>query len=322
MKLKESTQLDELKASGDDGEVNDPVTAAGGTNMNRKADKHTGDVGGDTPNAVATPGQDATPSDMLKSVATKKSPARRGDKAIGESVAAIFEGSDLSEEFMEKASVIFEAAVAERIQEEINLLEEEYNTKLEEEIATISATMTENVDTYLDYVVKEWMEENKVAIDRGIRAEVMESFMAGLYDLFVEHNINVPEEEVNVVADMAEELDAKEAALNEQINKTIELTKELEGFKANSILEGYTKGLTETQAEKLRNLAEGIEFADSSEFDHKVKIIKEQYFGGKKVLSESNDNIDPVDVDSDAVVHVDPTMAFYADAISKTIRKS
>lgn len=322
MKLKESTQLDELKASGDAGEVNDPVTPAGGTNMNRKADKHTGDVGGDTPNAVATPGQDASPSDMLKTVATKKTPTRRGDKTMGESVAEMFEGSDLSEDFKEKATVIFEAAVSERLSEEVARLEEEYNTKLEEEIATISATMTENVDTYLDYVVKEWMVENKVAIDRGLRAEVLESFMTGLHNLFLEHNVNVPEEEIDVVADMAEELEVKEAELNEQINKTIELTKELEGFKANAILEGYTKGLTETQAEKLRNLAENIEFADSVEFDGKVKIIKEQYFGGKKVLSESNDNIDPVDVDSDSVVHVDPTMAFYADAISKTIRKS
>lgn len=322
MKLKESTQLDELKASGDAGEVNDPVTAAGGTNMNRKADKHTGDVGGDNPNPIATPGQDASPSDMLKNVATKKSPARRGDKAMGESVAAMFEGSDLSEEFKEKATVIFEAAVSERLQEEVERLEEEYNTRLEEEVATISATLTENVDSYLDYVVKEWMEENKVAIDRGIRAEVLESFIEGLHNLFLEHNINVPEEEVDVVADMAEELEAKETSLNEQINKNIELTQELEGYKANAILESYTKGLTETQAEKLRNLAENVEFADSVEFDHKVKIIKEQYFGGKKVLSESNDNIDPVDVESDSVVHVDPTMAFYAEAISKTIRKS
>lgn len=322
MKLKEETQLDEVKASGDAGEAADAVTPAGGTNKNRKADK----TGGEGPIAagtsVATPGQDGSPSDMLKTVATSKSPARRGDKTVGESVNAMFEGSDLSEEFKEKATVIFEAAVAEKLQEEVARLEEEYNAKLEEEVATISEQMTEKVDSYLDYVVKEWMEENKVAIDRGIRMEVMESFMEGLHNLFLEHNINVPEEEIDVVADMVEELEAKDAALNESINKTIELTNEIESMKAKSILEGYTKGLTETQAEKLRNLAENVEFADSAEFDHKVKIIKEQYFGGKKVLSEASDNIDPVDVDSDSVVNVDPSVAYYAQAISKTIRKS
>lgn len=321
MKLKEQTQLDEVKASGDAGEAADPVTPAGGTNMNRKADKTGGESSVPGP-SVATPGQDASPSDMLKTVATKKSPTRRGDKTMGESVSAMFEGADLSEEFKERATVIFEAAVNEVIQEEVARLEEEYNAKLEEEVATISADLTEKVDSYLDYVVKEWMEENKLAIDRGIRAEMAESFMEGLFNLFLEHNINVPEEEVDVVADMVEELEAKEASLNEQINKNIELVKEIEGFKAQAILENYTKGLTETQAEKLRTLAEGVEFADSAEFDHKVKIIKEQYFGGKKVLSEASDNIDPVDVDSDSVTHVDPSVAYYAKAISNTIRKS
>lgn len=322
MKLKEQTQLDELKASGDAGEVNDPVTAEGGTNMNRKADKTGGESQIGSGTAVATPGQGGTPSDMLKTVATSKSPARRGDKTVGESVDAMFEGSDLSEEFKEKATVIFEAAVAAKLQEEVARLEEEYNSKLEEEVATISEQMTEKVDSYLDYVVKEWMEENKVAIDRGIRMEVMESFMEGLYTLFAEHNINVEEDEIDVVADMVEELEAKDAALNESINKTIELTKEIESMKATAILEGYTKGLTETQAEKLRTLAENVEFADSAEFDNKVKIIKEQYFGSKKVLSEASDNIDPVDVDTDSVRNVDPSVAYYAEAISKTIRKS
>lgn len=321
MKLNESNKLDEVKASGDAGEVNDAVTPAGGNNKNRKADKSGGESSVPGP-TVATPGQTGSASDMLKTVATSKTPARRGDKTMGESVAAIFEGSDLSEEFKEKAAVIFEAAVSEKLQEEIARLEEEYNTMLEEEVATLSEQLVEKVDSYLDYVVKEWMEENKVAIDRGIRTEMTESFMEGLYSLFVEHNIEVPEEEIDVVADMAEELEAKEASLNEQINKNIDLAKELEGFKAQAILENYTKGLTETQAEKFRNLAENVEFADSTEFDRKIKIIKEQYFGSKKVLSESTDNIDPVDVSDETARHVDPSVAYYAQAISKTTRKS
>jgi hypothetical protein len=172
-------------------------------------------------------------------------------------------------------------------------------------------------------VVEQWMEENQVAIDRGIRAEVTESFIEGLRDLFVEHSINVPEDEVDVVAEMAEELDFKDNSLNDAINETIELRKQLEAYKAKDILESYSKGLTDTQAEKLHTLAEGVEFNDSKEFERKVQIIKEQYFGGKAVLRESGENLNPIDLDeSTETVVVDSAVAAYAQALSKTLRKS
>lgn len=315
-------QLDEFKASGENSVANDPMTPAGGTDKKRPADKSTGDAGAKS-NAVATPGQGGTPTDQIESVPTTKTAARRADKSMGESVEEMFAGSDLSEEFKEKATVIFEAAVYAKIEEEVNRLEEEYAAKLDEQVEVIASDLVEKVDSYLDYVVEQWMEENTVAIDRSIRAEVAEAFIEGLRDLFVEHNINIPEEETDILADMAEELDAKDEALNESVNEVIELRKELEVYKAKNILENYSKGLTETQAEKLRTLAEGVEFSDSTEFEHKVQIIKEQYFGGKSVLKESSDNIDPVELDESAeIVNVDPSVAFYAQALSKTLRKS
>ena len=322
MNIKGLKQLDEFKASGENSEANDPMTPAGGSDKKRPADKSTGDA---TPksNPVSTPGQEGAVTDLILDVPTKKTAARAADKTMGESVSEMFAGTDLSEDFKEKATVIFEAAVHAKLQEEVDRIEAEYAAKLDEEVETLSAQLVEQVDTYLDYVVDQWMEENQVAIDRGIRAEVAEAFIDGLRDLFIEHSINLPEEEVDIIADMAEELDSQEESLNSAINETIELRKQLEAYKAKDILEGYTKGLTETQAEKLRTLAEGVEFADSAEFTRKVQIIKEQYFGGKAVLSESKDGLDPVDLDeSTETVNVDASVAFYASQLSKTLRKS
>jgi predicted transcriptional regulator len=200
-------------------------------------------------------------------------------------------------------------------------LEEEFTAKLDEEVELVVNDLTEKVDTYLDYVVEQWMEENQVAIERGIRAEIAESFIDGLRDLFIEHSINLPEEETDILADMAEALEETENNLNEAINESIELRQALEGLKAEKILESFSNGLTDTQAEKLRALAEGVEFADADEFGHKVEIIKEQYFGGKSVLRESTDGIDPIELDNGSTVKIDPAMALYADAISKAVRK-
>ena len=314
MAQKELEQLDEFKASGEDSSTADPVTPAGGSNHKRSADKNNGEkasskLSGETAGDMLTP-------------AKGKAPARPADKGMKESVEEMFAGSDLSEEFKEKATTIFEAAVHAKLTEEVERLEEEFTAKLDEQVEVVVNDLVEKVDSYLDYVVEQWMENNQVAIERGIRAEIAESFIEGLRDLFNEHNINVPSEDIDVVADMAEELEATESALNESINETIELRKELESMKAESILEGFTKGLTDTQAEKLRTLAEGVSFSDSSEYERKVQIIKEQYFGGKAVLKEHNDGIDPVDItEAKSVVSSDPSVAAYAQAISRTLRK-
>jgi hypothetical protein len=320
MKITDSKQLDEFNASGENSMANEPMTPAGGSNKKRAADKNTGADAAKS-NSTSTPGQEGSPSDLIDSTPTVKAAKRMADKSMGESVEEMFAGSNLSEDFKEKATVIFEAAVNAKLQEEVDRLEEEFAAKLDEEVELVVSELTEKIDTYLDYVVEQWMEENQVAIERGIRAEIAESFIDGLRDLFIEHSINLPEEETDVLADMAEALEESEVARNNAINESIELYQELESLKAEKILESYSHGLTETQAEKFRALAEGVEFNDADEFKHKVEIIKEQFFGGKSVLRESADDLDPIELDNNSTVKVDPTMSLYAEAISKTLRK-
>jgi hypothetical protein len=310
MSEKELDQLDEFKADGEDSSTADPVTGAGGAVKKRKADK-----------AGAAEKADNIEDDVKtpQGTAGKVSPKRPADKGMKESVEEMFAGADLSEDFKEKATVVFEAAVNAKLQEEVARIEEQFEAKLDEEVEVAISDIVEKVDTYLDYVVEQWMEDNKVAIERGIRSEIAESFIEGLKDLFVEHNINLPEEEVDVIADMAEQLEATEAKLDAAINESIELKKALTESKKAEILESYTKDLTETQAEKFRALTEGIEYSDLDELSRKVKIINEQYFGTKTVLSESLSEIDPIE--EATTQSIDPAMAAYANAISKTIRK-
>ena len=289
----------------------DAVTGAGGAVKKRKADK-----------AGAAEKADNIEDDVKtpQGTAGKVSPKRPADKGMKESVEEMFAGADLSEDFKEKATVVFEAAVHAKLTEEVARLEEQFEAQLDEQVETAVSELVEKVDTYLDYVVENWMEENRVAIDRGIRAEIAESFIDGLRDLFVEHNINIPEEEVNVVADMAEQLEATEAKLNESINEAIELRAKLEESAVEKMVESYSKGLTETQAEKLSTLAEGIEFSNVEEFEKKLKIVKENYFGGKAVLSEGLDSLDPIENETQSVKH-DPSVSAYVDAISRSLRK-
>ena len=311
MSEKELEQLDEFKADGEDSMAADAVTGAGGAVKKRKADK-----------AGAAEKADNIEDDVKtpQGTAGKVSPKRPADKGMKESVEEMFAGADLSEDFKEKATVVFEAAVHAKLTEEVARLEEQFEAQLDEQVETAVSELVEKVDTYLDYVVENWMEENRVAIDRGIRAEIAESFIDGLRDLFVEHNINIPEEEVNVVADMAEQLEATEAKLNESINEAIELRAKLEESAVEKMVESYSKGLTETQAEKLSTLAEGIEFSNVEEFEKKLKIVKENYFGGKTVLSEGLDSLDPIENETQSVKH-DPSVSAYVDAISRSLRK-
>jgi hypothetical protein len=239
-----------------------------------------------------------------------------------EAVDAMFAGDDLSEEFKEKATVVFEAAVNAKLTEEVAKLEEEFEAKLDEQAELAVNELVEKVDSYLDYVVEQWMEANEVAIEKGIRNEIAESFIEGLRELFVEHSINIPEEDVDVLADITEQLEETEAALNEAKNEAIELRKQLDESKREDAFETIAEGLTDTQSEKLKALTEGLEFGNLDDYTRKVEIIKENYFGdSKKVeLTEEVGEIDPIE-EGTTEVSVDPTVARYADAISRTLRK-
>ena len=190
--------------------------------------------------------------------------------------ALVSEEATLSDEFKGKAATIFEAAIKSKLSVEIDRLEEKYNEELAEEISTTKADLVEKVDSYLNYVVEQWMEDNKVAVQAGLRTEIAEKFMSNLKDLFVESYIDVPESKVDLVDELAAEVDELEEQLNNSTGKIIEMTEELESFKRDAVIREATKDLAETQVEKLKSLVADIDFNES--FADKVNTVKESYF--------------------------------------------
>ena len=235
-------------------------------------------------------------------------------------VDALVGDSDLSEEFKQKAATIFEAAIKAKVKEESQRLQGEYETKLAEDTQTHKAELVEKVDSYLNYVVEEWMQENKIAIERGIKGEIAEDFIGGLKKLFEDHYIDVPDEKYNVLEDQASKIEDLEKKLNEEIQKNVELNKSNGELKKEEIIKKSSEDLTDVEAEKFNKLAEEVEYSSEEDFTTKVKTIKESYFG-KKEEAKSND-IDDVAV-GDGSEQVDPadltnSMAAYTAAISKT----
>jgi len=221
----------------------------------------------------------------------------------------------LSEEFKEKTAIIFEAAIKSKLAEEIDRLEEKYNEELEAEIESTKSDLVEKVDSYLNYVVENWMEENKVAIQTGLRTEIAEDFMNNLKDLFTESYIEVPESKVDLVDELAETVEELEEKLNSQTGQAIAMAEELEAFKRDAIIREASRDLAETQVEKLKSLVEDVDFDDEETFAKKVATVKESYFS-KTTTAESAD-FDTED-ESDDVVEASGSMAQYLAALKKT----
>ena len=215
---------------------------------------------------------------------------------MSEHIEALFAGEELSEEFKAKATAIFEAAVKSKIEEEIASLEAAYSETLEEHIEQIQEELSSNVDDYLNYVVEQWVSENEVAIEAGLRSELTEDFISGLRNLFAEHYIDIPEDKVSVVEEMGSKLAALEEKLNEEIDRNVQLTKVLNESKQNEIIAELCEGLTATQAEKLKSLSEGLEFTNADEFAQKVNILRENYF---KDSVNSDNALDKAEVVTD-----------------------
>ena len=197
---------------------------------------------------------------------------------IEEDVNALLGGEELSEEFKEKARVIFEAALTSKIKEIQETLEVQYAERLEEERQSLKGELTERVDSYLEYVCQEWMTENELAIEHGLKTEMTESFLSGMKGLFEEHYVTIPEEKYDVLESMVEKLDDMETKLNEQIEKNIGLNKRLAESTADTIFSTVSEGLAETQKEKLASLAESVEFESEDEYREKLETLKESYF--------------------------------------------
>ena len=221
----------------------------------------------------------------------------------------------LSDEFKGKASTIFEAAIKSKLAEEIDRLEEKYNEELAEEVESTKSDLVEKVDNYLNYVVEQWMDDNKLAVQSGLRTEIAEKFMTSLKDLFTESYIEVPESKVDLVDELASANEELEESVNEAVAKNISMQEELETYKRNAIIAEAAEGLAVTEAEKLKKLAEDVDFDDAETFAQKVATIKESYF--TKKVSESAD-IEEDASDDAPVVEVTDTMSQYLSAIKKT----
>lgn len=238
---------------------------------------------------------------------------------FSQDLKALVEGeATLSEEFKEKAEVIFEAAIKSKLAEEIDRLEEKYNEELAEEVSTAKADLVEKVDSYLNYVVEKWMEDNKVAIQSGLRAEIAEKFMNGLKDLFTESYIEVPEAKVDLVDELAETVDDLEQKLNVTTADAIKMAEELETYKRDAIIREASRDLAETQVEKLKSLVEDVDFEDAESFAKKVQTVKESYF--TKKATESTQEIQEDD-DGETTVAPTGSMAQYLSALKKTSAK-
>ena len=236
---------------------------------------------------------------------------------FSEDVDALVAGEELSEDFRVKAKTIFEAVVTQRVNEETKTLQEAYESALTEEVEKVKTELAEKVDDYISYAAKQWLEENSLAVEHGIRVEMAEAFTEGLKKLFVEQNFTVPEEKFNLLDGMAEELNDMETKLNEQIDTNVSLNKRIGEFVKMEIVNECATGLAETQKEKLVSLAEGVEFETEADFRKKVETIKESYFTRKaEVVAETTE---PTEEGSAPLVEetASGSMGKYVDALSR-----
>ena len=230
--------------------------------------------------------------------------------------ALVNEEATLSDEFKQKAETIFEAAINTKVNAEIDRLEEKYNEELSEEIESTKKDLVEKVDSYLNYVVEGWMEDNKLAIQNGLRTEIAEDFMNKLKDLFTESHIQVPEDKVDMVDELADNVEELESQLNDTIAKSVSMAEELETYKRESIIREATKDLAETQVEKLKSLAENVDFDDEETFAQKVAQLKESYFAKTAKTQE-----EIIEDDDSPVMEASGSMDSYLKAIKKTAIK-
>jgi len=243
---------------------------------------------------------------------------------VKDDVEALVQGEDgLTEEFKKKASTIFEAAVQAKVLEEVNKKADEIETQFKEDQDKSSEDfkkeMTEKVDGYLTYVVEEWMSENELAIDRGIRTELVEDFMSGLRTLFTEHYIDIPEEKVDMVDDLFTKVEDLETSLDEEIDRGVELQKELAQFKKDDALRDATKDLADTETEKISKLAEGIEYENQEQYTEKLNVLKESYFPkSDAVTSEITETDETIEIsDEQPEERLNEDMKHYTSAIKR-----
>jgi len=301
------------------------------TDSNPDATKKVKQVSGD-PQQKSAGAADATPklkeedetveaegSEEIKEDEVKEEVVNEEDETIDVSadVEALTADEDLSEEFKSKAATIFEAALKSKVSEMKKKMNASYEQKLKEESENAKSELVEKVDSYLSYVVEEWMKENQLAVEKGIKGEIAEDFISGLKKLFEDHYIDVPDEKYDVLEDQASKIEDLEKKLNEQIEKNVELNKQNGVLVKQDIVDEASAELTDTQKEKFNKLAEEVEFSSKEDFSKKVATIKEAYFGAKEAKSSDIDDV-AVGDDNSQNVDLSDAMAAYTAAITKT----
>ena len=251
---------------------------------------------------------------MMKKMASKKN--------MKEDIDALLQGEELSEEFVERATTIFEAAVNSRVQEISEQLQEELEGQFVEALEQVKEDFATKIDDYMNYVVEEWMKENELAIESGLRSEIVEDFIGGLHNLFAEHYINIPEEKVDIVEEMAEKVEELEEKLNEEMQKVVEFRKELNEAKKFQAVQAVCEGLTQTQAEKLKSLAESVEFTSEEDFAEKLGTLKEAYIPKSHKTAEKSALEEGVEIEEKTQQKsVDPLINAVVNSISKSVAK-
>ena len=241
---------------------------------------------------------------------------------VEDDINALIAGEELSEDFQEKARTIFEAAINSKVSVIKEDLEKEYAKVLQEEIDSTKIKLTERVDSYLEYVAGEWLEENSLAVEQGLKAEMSESFLTGMKSLFEEHYVSIPEDKYDVLESMVNKLDDMEEKLNEQIDKNVSLTKRLSESKSDGILSDVSEGLAVTQKDKLASLAESVEFESESDYREKLVTLRNSYFPTRQVASTPSDDSEMLSEESSAPeAKSTGTMANYLTTLQRITKK-
>ncbi len=238
-------------------------------------------------------------------------------------VDALLSGENLSEEFKEKAQTIFEAAVIARSHAIVEEVEEALYEEFELAVEEVKEELATKLDDYINYMAEEWVKENQLAIEKGLRAEIVEDFIRGLHDLFKEHYIDIPEEKVDVVEELTNKVEELESTINEQIESAVQLKKELNEHKKNEAIHAVCEGLTQTQVEKMRQLAESVDFTTDEEFADKLVTLRESYFNAsvKPAVSSALNEAVEIEEEKKEQPSADPMINIYAKTISKTLAK-
>lgn len=310
-------QLDELSVGGGQTGVSMVPSAS-----NKRATLPNSKSGGDISSKSLPGDQEETDTENNTSPTGDNSAKNKASVAVKEHIDAMFNGEDLSEEFKDKASTIFEAAIHARLQEEVEALEEAYAAKLEESVVEIAEELSSKLDDYLNYCVEQWMRENEVAIEESLRSEITEDFMDGLKNLFAENYIEIPEDKLDVLEALTNKVEELEGKLNAQISENIEMAKSIDNFAQYDIFNTVAEGLAMTQVDKLRQLAEGIDYDTAESYYQKLLLVKENYFPASQPAyqySEEDYAIGNNDLNEETQVSFqDSNVKRYFSAIART----